>query len=61
MKANKKNTSVMKTASFWGGIAVCLLVWLIMGLMTDRSHGHDEHAEAHGATEHVESHDGGHH
>jgi hypothetical protein len=59
---------MMKSASFWGGVAVSILVVIIFGLLTPRAHSGGDHGADHGtehheAAEHAEGHDdhgGGH-
>ena len=59
---------MMKSASFWGAVSVCILVVIIFGLLTPRTHGGGNHGSDHGtehheAAEHAEGHDnhgGGH-
>jgi len=55
------SNDMTKSASFWGGIAVCLLVFTLFTLTTTRSHegadhgsGHD--MEHHEGTQHAEGH-----
>lgn len=49
---------MMKSASFWGAVAVCAIVLLVFSLTTKRDHGHDGgHDAGHNAVEHVEGHD----
>ena len=49
-----------KSASFWGGISVCLLVFLVFSLTTARPHHDADHGAAHD-TEHHEAAEHGEH